>query len=834
MTRLDDPSDVVFGFTFRPHASAPNQAVVTGGSATLAIQRVNDAPTADVGDLSALTVDEDNSAVTNTLILQNISFVESGDGPGANNATINETNVPAVPSADQTTGGLYNDVALFVTAPTVTYDEGAGTIALSYTPVSDRWGIYNFNVVVADDGVGSGVAGAETTFPFTITVDPIDDSPTFDTVGPITLDEEAAPTTIALVATNGPGESGEPTFEITNRGGTFASGDDSRDVLVTITNDGTLTIDPSAVVNANGVGTITVVATQSGPTGADDGADEFIEQTISIDITPVNDAPTLTLADNIEVAVGESVMLAPSTSIGDPDWDAFAGNIYAGDTEATAAVRLGSRLTLQLVLSGSNPAPTAAAGESVDIDLSHAGIERDFTGRTTIITPDTPGVATTAVSAITAILPNGYVAEVVLNMVGGGELTVRATQLFTVMGDDTANANTQELSLEVTNGEVTMTDFMGIIGLITVGIDSSDNYAGEEDRMISVTLVDTGNDGPEIGSQVSQTVTGFAAMRTIALASDTGLSATVNVGVGFTDVDEESVLQAGNGISIGNANRVTVAITDPNPDQIPDDVIGSFDLEVTLSDGTGQDTRSPVAEASRFLNFNGAAIADGTSINADSVDWEVAIDGSGSIVTFTAPVDDGATGVQLAALLEAIHFRLVSGMTRLDDPSDVVFGFTFRPHASAPNQAVVTGGSATLAIQRVNDAPTADVGDLSALTVDEDNSAVTNTLILQNISFVESGDGPSANNATISTSNVPPVPDGEQIDGGSYNDVALFVAPPTVDYDDNARTVTLSYTPVANRWGIYNFNVVVADNGVGSTASLRVRPCSLSRSQYVR
>ena len=151
----------------------------------------------------------------------------------------------------------------------------------------------------------------------------MDDSPTFDTVAPITVDEEAASMPVVLVATNGPGESGEPTFEITNRAGTFASADDSRDVLVTITNDGTLTIDPSAVVNANGVGTITVVATQSERTGTGSVV-ESIERMISIDITPVNDAPTLTLADNIEVGVGESVMLNPS--IGDPDWEAFVGN----------------------------------------------------------------------------------------------------------------------------------------------------------------------------------------------------------------------------------------------------------------------------------------------------------------------------------------------------------------------------------------------------------------------------------------------------------------------------------------------------------------------------
>ena len=249
------------------------------------------------------------------------------------------------------------------------------------------------------------------------------------------------------------------------------------------------------------------------------------------------------------------------------------------DTQATAAVRLGSILSLSIMLSGSDPAPTAAAGESVDIDLGGTGITRDSNGITTLST------AISTISSVTnAPSSGGFVS--VLTMQGGGELTVEGTQLFAVTSD-TTDANTQELSLEVTSDEVTMADFMSIIDLITVGIDSSDSYAGAEGRMISVTLVDTGNDGLASGSQVSQTVTDFAAMRTIALAGDTGLSATVNVGAGFTDVDEESVLQAGNGISIGDANRVTVAITDPNPDQIPDDVIGSFDLEVTLSDGTG-------------------------------------------------------------------------------------------------------------------------------------------------------------------------------------------------------------------------------------------------------
>ena len=646
-------------------------------------------------------------------------------------------------------------------------------------------------------------------FPFTITVRPIDDSPTLAAVAPITLDEGNSSTTIELIATNGPGgEPGTPTLEIISRTGTLIG--NGRGGLVTL-NGNILTIDPNAVANANGVGTITVRATQSGRTGTG-SASITTQQTISIDITPVNDAPTLTLAGgDVRIEIGQSAPL--SFSLTDPDWDAFAGNIYAGATAATAAVRLGSRLTLRLALSGGDDS-TEDVGQNVDIDLSGTGITRDANGMTIF------SAAVSNVSSVTnAPSSNGF--ESVLTMQGGGELTVQATQLFTVMGD-TTNANTQELSLEVTSGEVTMGEFMGIIGLITAEVDSRDDYE-LPDRIVSVEFVDTGNDGLAIGSQVSESV---SLAQAITLPGDPRLSVAVSAGSGFVNVNEDSVLQAGNGIQIGGGSRVVVGITDPNPDLTPaisDDVIGSFDLEVTLFDGTGQDTRSPVADASRLLNFNGAAIAGGTPITAGSVDWGVVIDGSGSMVTFTAPADDGATSVQLAALLEAIHFRLISGSgMRLDDPSpNVRFDFTFRPHADAPNQSAVSR-SATLTIDLENDAPTAEVAsDLSALTVDEDASEVSGVVILQEINFVESGDGPGNTNTVIRTGGVPDIGQGDQIEGGLYNDLSLFSSNPVVSYNDNPRTMTIRYTPEPNRWGIYDFKVAVTDNGAGSGGSGR-------------
>ena len=798
----------------------------------ITVNPINDPPTADMAaNLNALTVDEDSSTVTTT-ILQNISFVESGDGPSSNNATISTASVTAIPlTTDQADGGVYDDVALFDTGPTLDYDEVTGTIDLSYTPAANRWGIYNFNVVVADNGVSSvtdpsDAVEVETTFPFTITVNPIDDSPTlepdFDTAVPITLREGASPTTRTFTATNGLGEPpGIPTFTIVDRTGTFASNDGSREGLVTIANDGILTIDPSAVLNANGVGTITVRATQSERAGADNGADEFIDQTISIDITPVNNAPTLTLADgdNVTIQIGRSASL--NFSLTDPDWDAFEDNRYMNGAEATAAVRLGSRLTLRLALVGGGL--TGEIGRNVDIDLRGDGITRDSTGRTTI-TPDTPSVASTGVRTITMLPDGGYFAEAVLNMVGGGELTVRATQLFTVEEDDSGNANTQELSLEVTGGEVTMEAFMDIIGLITVGVDPRDDYEELTGRTVSVEFMDTGNDGPAIGPpQASETV---SLVQAISLPGDPRLRVDVSAGDGFVNVNENSVLQTGNGISIGGTDGVTVVITDPNPGLIRDNTIGSFDLEITLFDGTGAE----VPNTGRFLNLNGDAIANGALLGSPPVKWTVGI--SDSVVTFTAD-PDGADNAELAALLNALRFELVSESgIHLDDPRpDVEFGFTFRPHAEAPNQSVVSRSSATatLTIDLENDPPTADMADdLSALTmalmVDEDTSGVSGVpgvVILQEINFVESGDGPDNGNINIRTDGRPPIDQVDQILGGLYNDLELFFLNPVVTYNAPVTpgalgTITIRYTPTTNRWGIYDFKVAVADNGDGS------------------
>jgi Dockerin type I domain/GEVED domain/Bacterial Ig domain len=97
--------------------------------------------------------------------------------------------------------------ALFLAPPTI---NTAGT--LSFTPADDAFGSSTFVVTVQDDG-GTANGGVDTSESqtFTITVDGINEAPTFDLSGELIVNEDAGPQTVAAFADNfdpGPQEDG--------------------------------------------------------------------------------------------------------------------------------------------------------------------------------------------------------------------------------------------------------------------------------------------------------------------------------------------------------------------------------------------------------------------------------------------------------------------------------------------------------------------------------------------------------------------------------------------------------------------------------------------------
>ncbi|HEX5589592.1 MAG TPA: Ig-like domain-containing protein [Candidatus Limnocylindrales bacterium] len=270
--------------TFTPAANANGTATITlrlddvegGSSATqtfsITVTSVNDAPTYTKG--ANASVLEDSGAET-------VSGWASAMSPG-----------PADESAQTLTFAVVGNTvpALFSVAPTV--DEATGD--LDFTVAANAFGTSTITLRLSDTGgtANGGVSSSEQTF--TITVVGVNDQPSF-TKGADQVDlEDAGAQSVpgwATAISAGPSEASQTvSFEVTDNTNValFA-------VQPAVAANGTLTYTPAA--NAHGTATITIVLHDSAGT-ANGGIDTSSEATFTIDVDPVNDAPTFTKGPN--------------------------------------------------------------------------------------------------------------------------------------------------------------------------------------------------------------------------------------------------------------------------------------------------------------------------------------------------------------------------------------------------------------------------------------------------------------------------------------------------------------------------------------------------------
>jgi hypothetical protein len=239
-----------------------------------------------------------------------------------------------------------------------------GTVNIEYTP-TDRGD--PDNCITANPPCAAAKISDQKTM--SVTVDAVNDAPSF-TKGPDqTKDEDAGAQTVngwATAISAGPNESGQTVdFQVTNdHNGLFAAGGQP-----SVTPEGTLTYAPAA--DKNGSATVTVKAKDSAGT-ENGGVDESGEQTFKINIAAVNDAP------GFQKGVNQKV---------NEDSGAQTVNGWATDISAGRADEDGQQLTFEVT----NDTNLFTAGGQPAIDAS---------GKLTYeAAPDANGSATVRVKA---------------------------------------------------------------------------------------------------------------------------------------------------------------------------------------------------------------------------------------------------------------------------------------------------------------------------------------------------------------------------------------------------------------------------------------------------
>jgi pimeloyl-ACP methyl ester carboxylesterase len=274
-------------------------------SFTITVNFVNDAPSFTASDPPAVNEDSGAQAVT--------GWAAFTSGPGAN-------------EAGQTATYTVSDVSnagLFSVAPAVAPD---GT--LTYTLAADASGTSTFDVQVQDSG-GTANGGIDTslTQSFTITVNFVNDAPSFTASDPPAVNEDFGAQTItgwaAFNAGPGANEAGQTaTYSISNvsNAGLFS-------VAPAVAPNGTLTY--TLAPNISGTSTFDVLVQDSGGT-ANGGVDTSAAQSFTITVNFVNDAPSFTASD--PPAVNEDSGAQTITG-----WAAFNAGPGANEAGQTAA-----------------------------------------------------------------------------------------------------------------------------------------------------------------------------------------------------------------------------------------------------------------------------------------------------------------------------------------------------------------------------------------------------------------------------------------------------------------------------------------------------------------
>ena len=164
---------------------------------------------------------------------------------------------------------------------------------------------------------------------FTLTVSPVNDAPSFTAGTNQVVNEDADQQTVAWATgiSAGPDDESSQTlaFTVTNNNNALFA------VQPTIAPEGTLTYRPAA--DASGTATVTVILTDDGGT-ANGGIDTSAEQTFTITMNPVNDAPNMTSHNEaalVTVAIEENNLAVTNVTASDIDGPGLTFTIAGGD-----------------------------------------------------------------------------------------------------------------------------------------------------------------------------------------------------------------------------------------------------------------------------------------------------------------------------------------------------------------------------------------------------------------------------------------------------------------------------------------------------------------------
>ena len=724
------------------------------------ISAVNDPPSFTKG--ADQTDDEDAGAQTVASWATNL---EDGDPELTQNFTFNVSN---------------NNNALFSAQPAID-----PTGDLTYTPAANANGVATVTVTLSDDGTPPATSGSQT---FTITVNAINDEPSFTKGANQTVNEDAGAQTVnnwATAISDGDPETGQTLiFAVSNDNNALFSAQPA------ISASGALTYTPAA--NANGSATVSVTLTDSG-SGTPPNDNQSLTQTFTITVTPVNDAPTFTKGadQTVNEDAGAQTAAGWATAINDGDAEltqdltfTVTGNnnpalfavspaiSSAGNLTYTPALNANGSATITLTLSdnGSNVAPNAntSGAQSFTITVNALNDPPSFS----------KGIDQTVNEDAGAQTVTSWATDIT-----DGEPEITQTLIFNVSNNNNALFSTQP-ALSA-NGTLTYTPAANANGSATVsvyltdsgsGTPPNDNQSDTQTFTITVTPV---NDAPVANAQSVSTLENSPLVITLTATDVEGSPLTYSI-----------VANPSHGALSGTPPNVTYTPTtgyngaDSFTFKAND---GGLDSNIaTVSITVGSLNEAPVitegASIARTMSEDGAPTAFSLTLNAT--------DGDGDTLTWSISTQaaNGTASASGTGASKAITYAPNANYNGSD--SFVV--------QVSDGQGGTDSITVNVTIEAVNDIPLIAGSDPQAVTMSEDASPTAFSLTL-NASDADTGTTLTWTILTAAT-----------------NGAASIPAPGT------GTSISPAYAPNANYNGSDSFVVQVSDGTATDTVTVNV------------
>lgn len=561
------------------------------------------------------------------------------------------------------------NTALFGVLPTI-----SPTGVLSYTPATNSTGTATITVVLRDDG-GTLDGGRDTSaaMTFTITVTAVNDAPTF-TKGPdqTVIEDAVGVQTVTGWATSlsrGAANESAQTLKFVVTGNTNPALFRTLPAISSPANSTTGVLTYATAANANGFADITILLEDNGGT-ASGGANRSAEQTFRINVTPVNDAPTITVPA-AQTTNEDTSKLIPAITVADLEATTFEVNLSVARGQLT----LGTVTGLMFQNGTTNGSATLRIqGNRTDVNTALQTLNY------------LPNLDVSGTDTLTAIVSD-------LGATGtGGTLTASKTVALTIKPINDAPVRTAGTLTPINVLEDSATG-----SAVTLGLNSLTYSPGP-----TTAIDEVAPPAPAVAQRLTYKITAIPNFVTL-FKSDGTTSVKRN---GVVTATELQGLQYRTVANLFGTGELRFAVTDNGVVALPNRNSLAETLSITVT---------PVSDAPTITNIADVAIDEDKSTTAIAFKIDDAEDKLTSLSALTVTATSSNIGLVPNTGTNIVLGGSLGNRTILLRPLANQFGSTTITVTVTDSNLMTTTETFVLTVRPINDAPVVTVATLSVL-----------------------------------------------------------------------------------------------------------------------